>query len=196
MGQGANHGNGGKVESVPGGALECPDPPLAENDVGIAFREDVLGGEEPFLDGRGHAAFQKDGVGNATEFAKKVEVLHVPCPDLETVDHARHRLDLANIHHLADDPQTGDRAGFAEPLEGFFAVALEGIRGGPGLEGAAAEQMSARVLDRAGNPQQMIVTLDRAGTGDHHGLPTADHDAADGNLGGFRLGVARGFHEK
>src|SRR3990172_2752863 len=54
--------DGVDVHGVAGGGLEGADAALAEDDVGVALGEDVLGGEEPLLDGGGHAALQEDGL--------------------------------------------------------------------------------------------------------------------------------------
>jgi len=40
-----------QVQGEPGRGLEGPDPPLAEHHAAIALGEDVLGGQQPLLDG-------------------------------------------------------------------------------------------------------------------------------------------------
>ena len=47
-----DHRDRAEVEREPGGRLERPDAALAEDDVGIAAGQHVLGGQEPLLDRR------------------------------------------------------------------------------------------------------------------------------------------------
>ncbi len=52
--------NGIDCESVARGVFEGADAAFAKDDVWVAVREDVFGGEKPFFDGGIHAAFEHD----------------------------------------------------------------------------------------------------------------------------------------
>ena len=62
------------------------------------------------------------------QFAQQVEVLHVARADLEDVDVGQHKLDLRDLHDLADHEQVELVARFAQQLEAFEAEALERVR--------------------------------------------------------------------
>ena len=83
----------------------------------------------------------------APDRPEQVVVLHVAGADLQHVGILADQLDLIDRHDLGDDGQTGLVAGFGEDLEAFFAEALEVVRAGAGLEGAAAEGGGAGFLD-------------------------------------------------
>ena len=99
------HRHRGQVERVPGGGVEAPDAPLAHHDVGIARREDVLGGHEPFLDGRGQAALEEHRQPAATDRLEQHEVLHVPGADLEHVDVVLEHGHVGGVGDLGHDGQ-------------------------------------------------------------------------------------------
>src|SRR5206468_3179463 len=66
-----------EVERVAGERLERADAAFAKDDVAVAARDDVLGGHEPLLDGRGQAALQHHRFAQLADPLEKREVLHV-----------------------------------------------------------------------------------------------------------------------
>src|SRR5207244_11943704 len=56
------HRDGVEVEREARGGLERPDAALAEDHVGVAAAQDVLGREQPFLDRRRHAPLEQHGL--------------------------------------------------------------------------------------------------------------------------------------
>ena len=60
VGQVVEQGHGRQVERVAGVRLEGPDAALAQDHVGIARADDVLGGHQPLLDRRAVAALEHD----------------------------------------------------------------------------------------------------------------------------------------
>ena len=110
---------------------------------------------------------------------QQLEILHVPGADL---DHVHILLKLGNpvlAHQLGDDGQAGGFPGLDHVQNALGLQALEGVGGGAGLVGAAAEQGGAAGLDAGCNPLGLVLALDAAGTG-HDGdlLVAANLDAA------------------
>src|SRR4030043_373570 len=60
-----------------GGGLGGADAALAEDDVAVAMGEDVLGGQQPLLDGGPHAALEEHGLVDLAHLVQEGEVLHV-----------------------------------------------------------------------------------------------------------------------
>src|SRR5689334_18510512 len=63
-----------------------------------------------------------------------------------------------------------------EQLEPAFAESLERVGRAAGLERAAAEGRRARVLHRASRGENLLLGLDRTGTGDDDDVLTAERD--------------------
>ncbi len=80
-----DQGNNAQVQSVAGGPFESPDASLAEDDIGIAFSEDIFGRGEKFLDGGTHAALEQDRVTGLANLLEQIEVLHVAGTDLQDI---------------------------------------------------------------------------------------------------------------
>src|SRR6266850_1189196 len=178
--------NRGDVERVARRGLERADAALAQDHVVVAAREDVLGREQPFLDGRGDAALEQHRLAGVTELPQQRVVLHVARAHLEDVAVLRDQLDLADVHHLGDDLEVvriGRAAQHAQPL---LAETLEGVRRAARLERAAAQDLRPRPLDGRGNGVHLLIRLRRAGAGhDDHLVAPYSHvvDVDKGVLG-------------
>ena len=85
MGFLAQHGDALEIKSVPCVSLECADAALAEDDVLVSGRHDILCGHDPFLIGGVEAALQKDRAVELSELLEQVEVLHVAGADLDEI---------------------------------------------------------------------------------------------------------------
>src|SRR5690606_17060872 len=97
--------------------------------------------------------------------------------DLEHVGVLTDEFDLAGVHDFGDDGQAGFGADLGEHLEGGESEALEGVGGGTGLEGAAAEHAGAGFADGVGGLPEHLPAFDRAGPGDDRQLTAAYHRA-------------------
>ena len=127
-----------EVERVAHRRLERADAALAENDVLVAARHDVLGAHKEFLQRRGHATLQKNWLLRVgTNFLKEIEVLHVPRANLDHVDVVE-EVDVLEVHKLGDDRKPRLALRSEEHVEPGLAEALERVRGGARLERAAA----------------------------------------------------------
>ena len=187
-------GHGREVERVAGGRLEGADAALAEDDVGVARREDVLGGHEPLLDGRRQAALQEHRLAALAHGLQEDEVGHVAGADLEHVHVAVEDLHIGRVRDLADDRQPGLLACLGQELEALDAEPLEGVGRGARLEGATAHDGRALALDPAGRGQDLVARFDGAGAGDDRERgtrPDLDIPHADARAIGVVLGAGQ-----
>ena len=97
-----NHRNGGDVHGVARGRFVGANAALAEDHVVVSAGHDVLARQQQFLNRRGDAPLQQNGLARLTQLAQQVEVLHVARPHLETIHIGQHGLDLRDLHHLAE----------------------------------------------------------------------------------------------
>ena len=139
VGEVVEEGHGGQVERVAGICLERPDASFAQDHVGIAGADDVLGRHQPLLDRRAVPALEHHRPGDPSDRGQERVVLHVPGADLEDVGVLSHDVDLVGLHHLGDHRQAGPVALLGEIAQAFDAEALERVRAGTRLEGAAAD---------------------------------------------------------
>src|SRR3990170_2833386 len=187
-----DHRDGVDIEGESRGRLVRADAALAEDDVAVAVGEDVLGGEQPLLDRRPHAALEEHGLVRLADLVQEGEVLHVAAAYLEDVGVAGDEVDVAGVHHLGDDGQAGLGAGFGEDLEALFAVAAEGVGATAGLEGAAAQDMGTGGLHRPRRLHDVLLRVHRTGTRHHHQAAVADLQRPHLNDGVLLLHLAAG----
>ena len=173
VGQPAQHGDAGQVQGVAGVALEGADAPLAEDHVLVAAGHDVLGAHQPLLIGGGHAPLDHDGLVLMAHGLEQVEVLHVPGADLDHV-HVLEEGQLAQVHQLRHDGEAGLLPGHLQVLQTRGPQALEGVGGGPGLEGAPPQHGGAAGLHRFGNGHHLLLALHRAGARHQGQIAAAD----------------------
>ncbi len=114
VGEGLHHGDGREIQEVPGLGVETPDPPLAEDDVGIPLGDDVFRGQEEFLDGRGQTPFEENGFPDLPDLPEERIVLHVPGADLEDVGILGHVIRRLHIQGLGHDGHPGLVPGFCQ----------------------------------------------------------------------------------
>ncbi len=167
-----------EVERVAGERLERADAALAQDDVAVAARDDVLGGHEPLLDGRGQPAFQHHRFAELADALEEREVLHVARTDLEDVGIFGDEWERLGVLHFGDDGHVRGVARFGEDLEPFFFQPLEIVGAGARLESAAAKHVRAVLANVLGRRHHLLARLDRAGTGHHAEGATADLHAA------------------
>jgi len=93
---------------------------------------------------------------------------------LENVHVGRHDRDLGYLHDLTDDQQTVFFTRFPKQFERFLAQALEGIRRGTRLKGAAAQHARTRRRHLLGGRKQLLAGLHRARPRHNYHLLAAD----------------------
>src|ERR1035437_4963387 len=183
VGEFLDHRNGGEILGVARVGFKGTDAALAENHVVIAAGQDVLGGEQEFLDGGRDAAFEQHGFGLLAEFAQQVEVLHIARADLNDVGVFREQRDLRLVHDFADHQQAVAVGGGAEHLKTLAAEALELIRRTAGLEGSAADHAGAGAGGQLGALLARVAILHAARAGHDNYRVAADGERADAHDG-------------
>ena len=122
------HRNRRDVERVARRRLVGANPALAQHDVVIPVRHDVLGRHQQFFNRRRQAALEQHGSPHATELGEQREVLHVARADLQHVGVLGDQVDLARVHHFRDDRQAGRRARTSASMLERFDVRAPGTR--------------------------------------------------------------------
>src|SRR5690606_26954208 len=180
-----------QVKGEAGGGVEAADTAFAEDDAVVAAGQDVLGREQPLLDGGGEAALEEDGAIDAGDALEERKVRHVAAADLEDIGVLGDELDLIRLHHLADDRHAGGGTGLSEQAQALLAEPLEAVGGRAGLERAAAEHHRTRCPNRLRGPQHLLAALDGTRPGDDDRLRPADADVPDLHDGPGRARLAR-----
>src|SRR5436305_3133221 len=106
----------GKIKHIACVGIEAANAAFTENDVGIARGYNVLGGQQPLVDGRCKAALEHDWSSQtvATSRQQEWEVLHVATAYLQDVGVLRYRFDQFRFHHLGDDGESRDGSCFGK----------------------------------------------------------------------------------
>lgn len=183
-----------EIKGVACSGLKSPDAPFAENDVPIAFADDILCGHQYILNGCGHTPLEDNGLLSLTQRSEQPEVLHVSSADLEGVRICGHGLHIRDFNYFRDTGQAGCSGDFSQDLQSLQSQALKGIGAGAWLEGAAAENMGTGLLDALRRLGEYRERFHGAGTR-HNAEPGASYSvSADSNLGGLRMHFpANGF---
>ena len=185
-------GDGGKVEGVPRIGLVGADAALTENDVRIAFVQDVFGGVQPLVEGGGEAALQHDGLLGAADFLQQAEILHIAGADLQKVGILGDGLDGIDLGDFGDDAQAGLFFRLGKIFEAFFLQPLEGIRRGAGLVGAAAQELGAALFRDLGGGKELLAALDGAGARHDHEFIAAHRHAVHVDNAGLWMELTAG----
>ena len=201
-----------EIQGVAGVGLEGANAALAEDDLVVTLAQDVLGGEEPFLDRGRHPPLKQDRLAQATDFGEQREVLHVAGTDLQHVDDVGEGSDVRRFEHLADQRQAGLAFCLPQNVDAVTAQPLEAVRGGSWLEDTATKRVGPRGADFPTGFQVELLAVNRAWPGDDPGPVPADLVRTDPDAGiarselavrqfewlrdGYHLGYAWGFDEE
>src|SRR5216684_3685279 len=156
--------DGGDVEGVARRRLESADAPFAEDHLVVAARQQILGREEPFLDGRGGAALEQHRPAQARQRLEQGEVLHVAGANLEERG-ALERGKLGGLHHLGDGGEPVPLGGLEQQPRSLRAEPLECVWTGTGLESASPQDRATRLRDRSRRLLHLPGALHRARAG-------------------------------
>ena len=131
------------------------------------------------------------------DLAQQREVLHVARADLQDVGVAAPPArTCCRVHHLADHRQAVGVGGAAQDAQALLAQALERVRRGARLVGAAAHHGRARLRHRRGDGERLLLPLDRARAGHQREPAAADGAAPDRDHRVGRVEGARGQLER
>ena len=186
------HGHGGDVQRVAHAVLKGADAPLAQNHLLAALGHDVFGAHHELLQRGGKTALEQHRLAHAAHRLEQLEVLHVPRAHLDQVHILEHG-NVLGVHDLGHDGHAGFGPGMAQQLQALGPHALEGVGGGAGLEGAAAQKARAAGLHLICHQADLLLALHAAGTGDHREVSAADLGAADLDHGVLGVELAVGL---
>ena len=189
------NGHHRQIKRVAGAVVKGADAALTENDLLVAAGHDVFGAHEQLFGGAGHTALQKDGLAQLPHLAQEVKILHISGADLNDI-HILKQRQIARCHDLGNDGQAGFPPGHFQKRQAVGLQALEIIGRGPGLKSAAAQQLRAGSLDRAGHRHDLLLAFHGAGAGDHAEMPAADLHAAHLHNGVIGVGPAAAALER
>ena len=192
MGHLVEHDHTGQVQRVAHTGLEGTDAALAEDDVLVALGHDVLGAHHELFQRVGEAALEQHRLLLAAHGLEQLKVLHVAGTDLDEV-HVLEQGQMLGVHDLGDDGGTGGTAGQFEQIQALAAHTLEGVGGGAGLEGTAAQQGSTGVLHALGAVGDLLFALDAARACDDREVAAADLHAVHVDDAVVRVELAVGL---
>ncbi len=127
------------------------------------------------------------GLAAAPDLGEQRVVLHVARADLDHVGDLDHVVDVAHVHQLGDDRQPGLLLRLLQQPQPLDPEALEAVRRGARLVGAAAQHRRAVLGDHARRLQRLLAALDRARAGDQAEVVAADPPAVDLDHGPLAL---------
>ena len=169
--------NSGNIQRVAGVLFVGADAALAEDNVLVAARHDILGAHQKLLHGVREAALEQDGLAGLAELLQQLEVLHIACADLEAVALVHEDVDVRRIGDLGNDRQTGCLVRLVQQLQTLSLQTLERVRGRARLPRAAAENGRAVCLHMLSHIDDLLLALDRARTCHNDQLLAADNNA-------------------
>ena len=103
VGNTANRWHGREIERVPGMLGESANTSLAQDNVVIALRHDVLGREQPFLEGSRHPSLQQHRQLRPARPLQKRKVLHVASANLNDIAVLLDQIDIRLVDRFGDD---------------------------------------------------------------------------------------------
>ena len=163
-----------KVDRVPRRGLERTNATFAEHDVRVPARHYVFGAHQQLLERCAHPPLEQDGLlRHRPDLLEKIEILHVPCADLDHVDIVEQR-QMLNAHEFRDYGQPGLPLRLEKYVEAALAQALERVGRRARLERAAAQQRRSGGLHTLGNARHLLYGLHAAGSSYHLKIAAAD----------------------
>jgi hypothetical protein len=103
MGERSQERYAGKIEDVTGLLIEAPHTALAQDDVSIAFSQNIFGCQQPFLDGRGEATLEQHWSSGSPNRPQEGKILHIPAAYLEHVGQLGYCGYQLRLHHFRDN---------------------------------------------------------------------------------------------
>src|SRR6185503_4192052 len=97
--------------------IEAPDAALAQYDLSVPFRQNVLRREQQLLDRRGEPALEEDRLAAPAGVLEEGIILHVARAELDDVGHLDDLIQSLGVHGLGDDEQAGLLARARQQLE-------------------------------------------------------------------------------
>ena len=150
----------GEIEHVSCCRVKAAHSALTQNDVVVAFGENVFGAQQQLVDGRRHPAFEQHRLFQFSNALEQRIILHVARADLDAVGVFGNEQRAFRVHCLGHDRQAALLARACEELQTFLAKPLEGIRRAARLERAAPERGAPGPFDDARGRHDLLFRLD------------------------------------
>src|SRR6516164_1462191 len=96
-----------QIQCVTCVSFKSPNAALAQQNVWIALRKNIFGGQEPFFDPFAHTALQQDWFSASGTFDQELEILGISSAYLQKICRIADVLDIPLAQHLRDDLQPG-----------------------------------------------------------------------------------------
>src|SRR5271165_1279844 len=173
------HRDGIQIERIARHGLKCPYSALAEQHVKISFAQNIFSAHQEIFDRCRHSPFEHDWEMGSSHLAKKREVLHVPCANLQTIGVLADQFQVFGIHHLSDDRHAGEFSRFRQKLESDLAKTLETVRRCSRLESATAQDLGAAFSNIGRDCSDLFFAFDRTRSGHDHHLFRSNGHVAD-----------------
>src|SRR6185369_11950610 len=181
-----------EIQGVAGGGLKGADAPFAKDDMGVSLCKDVFGSGEELLQSGAHPPFQEDRFLYPPDFTEQIEVLHVPCANLEQIRGFCHQTNSIRAHDFGHYGKPRLFACLHKKFEPLLAQSLKGMRTGARFEGSAAQKVGSCFFYRPRRHEYLSFTLHSTGACDYNRpLSLADFDTADFNYRVFRMKITR-----
>src|SRR5579859_3298502 len=154
--------------------LKGANAPLAQDNIGVALRENVFRRQQPLFDGGRHAAFEYDRLIDAPDLVQQEVVLHVARADLQNVGVLAYHIYIGRRHDLGNDRHAEGVTGLRQQFQAILAHTAKTIGRCRGLESATAQDHRAVFAHRFGSGHQLLLALYRAWTGHHDDRAASD----------------------
>src|SRR6516162_433402 len=178
--------NGCQIQRVTRISLKRSYASLAEQDVWIALRKNIFGGQEPFLDPFAHSALQQNRLLTSGTLDQELEILGVSRTDLQDVCRVRNVLYVPLAKHLGDDFQPGFLLREVQQAQPFASETLKFVGRSSRLVGTSPQNLGSTCSDGSCGGQKLVFGFDAAGTcHDDEGISSYENsiDVDDGIFG-------------
>src|SRR5262249_24751367 len=170
------------VAGITRGSFEGPDAAFAENHVGIAVGDDVLGRHQQLLHCATHSTLQQYRTSAGPQLFEQNEVLHIASADLHDIGIFGYETDIAIAHYLSDNRQSSGFLGFAQQLKYVGFETLKIIWRRPGLECSAAQDFGPGTRHAFCRMHDLLFRLNRAWSGHDNELASTNLRSIYANL--------------
>src|SRR3990170_2478811 len=181
------NGNGTEIKGIPCSGLKGPDTPLAEDDIMIPLRHDILSRHQEFFYCSRKPPLEDHRLIITPYLCQEPEILHIPCTDLDHICILIDHLDITGIHELSHDQQPCLLPRLSQIFKALKTKPLEGIGRGPGFKRPAPDKTHPLLLDLPCNLQQHLPVLYGTGACNDLDLLPADRHPIDMDNGILRM---------
>ena len=175
----AQNGDCTEIEKVARRIIEATNASFTEDHALGSMSEEVLAGQEPLFDGRGHSTLQKNGFARFPNCFEQREILHVARADLHEVGIFGDRRNVPFSQRFGDDEQSHGICSSAYPFERSVAVTLKRVGAGPRFPRAATHERHAVCRENCSRLLNLLFGFEAARSAHEDGFARTNRDATD-----------------